>query len=112
LKIKLFFSLILASLLAASGQIFFKIGANNVKKIIDFLNIKICSGLLCYALSTIIWIYALSSARLITVYVFTALTFILVYLLAYFILNESISKYGLIGIFFVLLGIYLICIKG
>jgi len=105
------FSLILlslAALSAAAGQLLFKIGARGREQWIDFLNIPIMTGLLFYGLSTVMWIYALSFEKLVNVYAFTALTFVLVYLGGVFIINEQITGVALVGIILVLAGLYLI----
>lgn len=105
------FSLILlslAALSAAAGQLLFKIGARGREQWIDFLNIPIMTGLLFYGLGTVMWIYALSFEKLVNVYAFTALTFVLVYLGGVFIINEQITGVALVGIILVLAGLYLI----
>ena len=53
-------------------------------------------------------IYVLSFEKLVNVYAFTALTFVLVYVGGVLVLKESITFNGAVGIFLVLLGLYLI----
>ena len=59
-------------------------------------------------LSTAIWIYALSSEKLVNVYAFTALSFVLVYLGGVMVLGETISKSGIVGVLLVLTGLFLL----
>ena len=103
--------LTLAAFSAAGGQLLFKIGARDREQFLEFINIPILVGLLLYLTGTIIWIYALSYEKLVNVYAFTALTFVLVYLGGVFIINEKISMAGFAGILLVLGGLYLITSK-
>jgi len=112
LKIKLLLLLAAASILASSGQILLKLGADRARSLIQFINPRIILGLLLYGVSTAIWIYALSFARLNVIYAFTTLTFVLVYIFSYFILKEALNVYGIAGILFVLSGLYLILFRG
>jgi len=112
MKITLVFLLLLSSLFASFGQILFKLGADKAATMRDFVNLKIFLGLLLYIVSTMIWIYALSSAKLNTVYAFTALTFAMVYVFSFALLKEKLNLYGIAGVIMVLLGLYLILSKG
>ena len=104
--------LTLAAFSAATGQVLFKLGASGAQTLVDFFNPKIFTGLLFYGVGTAIWIYALSSELLVNVYAFTALTFVLVYLAGIFFLGEYINTAGLLGVAFVLGGLYLITAHG
>ncbi|MFW1857063.1 EamA family transporter [Acinetobacter defluvii] len=99
---KIYLILLLSSICAAIGQIFLKKGA------FSFINWYLFFGGVLYFLGFGLWIYSLSKVNLTLVYAFTLWTFILVYLLSYFFLNESISILSLIGLGFVLLGFSLI----
>ena len=44
----------------------------------QFLNVPIALGLSLYLCGTVLWIYVLSKEKLVVVYAFTALTFVLV----------------------------------
>jgi len=100
--------LTLAAFSAASGQLLFKIGARGKVSWLEFLNTPILGGLVLYGLGTALWIYALSFEKLVNVYAFTALTFVLVYLGGAFLLHERVSLQAAIGICAVLGGLYLI----
>lgn len=112
MKIKLLLMLLSSSLLASFGQILLKIGAERADSISKFINVSIFTGLCFYGLSTIMWIYALSFARLNMVYGFTTLTFVFVYILSFFILKEPLNLYGILGILFIIVGLYFILGKG
>jgi multidrug transporter EmrE-like cation transporter len=97
-----------SAVLAASGQLLFKVGAREANSLVDFFNLPIIIGLVFYACSTAIWIYTLSYSKLVNVYAFTALTFVLVYAGGVFIIDEEIALAGMVGIFMILVGLYLI----
>ena len=65
-------------------------------------------GLLLYLCGTILWIYVLSKEKLVVVYAFTALTFVLVYLGAVLTLGESLTIRASGGMLLVLAGLYLL----
>jgi drug/metabolite transporter (DMT)-like permease len=98
----------LAAFSAAAGQLLFKIGARGREHLTDFVNPPILSGLLLYGVGTLIWIHVLAREKLTSVYAFTALSFVLVYLGGVFVIGESISRAGMAGIALVLAGLYLI----
>lgn len=100
--------LIAAALFAAGGQMLFKVGAVDRERLIEYLNPAIVTGMFCYALSTVIWIYTLSSEKLVNVYAFTALSFVLVYVGGVMILGESITRAGVVGILLILTGLFLL----
>jgi drug/metabolite transporter (DMT)-like permease len=68
----------------------------------------IVAGLCLYAVGTGLWIYALSFEKLVNVYAFTALTFVMVYIGGVVILGERLSGMALLGVLVVLGGLYLI----
>ena len=100
--------LLTAAFSAAAGQLFFKIGAESKENFLDFLNIPIAAGLALYAISTILWIYVLSGEKLVNVYAFTALSFVLVFLGGGLLLGEEITLPAMGGVLLVLSGLYII----
>ena len=104
----LVFALLAGVLLAAVGQVLFKIGATGHSALADFVNPAIIGGLFCYGLGTAFWILALSKAPLTVVYPFTALTFVLVYAAGVLFLGETASLRSLIGIALILAGLFLV----
>ncbi|NTU48838.1 MAG: EamA family transporter [Syntrophobacteraceae bacterium] len=112
MKVKLVLLLASSSMLASFGQILLKRGADGARSLDAFLNLALFGGLGLYALSTAIWIYALSFVRLNVVYAFTTLTFVCVYVFSFLILKERMNLHGLAGVLLVLLGLYLIVVKG
>ena len=108
MPIRIYAFLLTGTLFAALGQMLFKVGATGRESLPTFINVWILSGLACYGLGTLFWIYSLSKARLTIVYPFTALTFVLVYLGGVFILGEPSSLKALLGMGLVLAGLFLI----
>ena len=100
--------LLAASLAAACGQLLLKVGAQHKTHIVEFLNTPVAIGLLLYLCGTILWIYVLSKEKLVVVYAFTALTFVLVYLGAVLTLGESLTLKAGGGVALVLAGLYLL----
>jgi len=100
--------LLAGTVCAAAGQLLFKVGASGREAFASFFNLWLLSGLFAYALGTLLWIYALSKVRLTVVYPFTALTFVLVYLFGVLILREPTTAKALVGVAFVLGGLFLI----
>jgi drug/metabolite transporter (DMT)-like permease len=100
--------LVSASISAATGQLLFKVGAQGRQHLLEFVNPYILGGLLMYGLGTSLWIYALSQEKLVNVYAFTALSFVLVYIGGVVLLGESIALATGIGIALVLAGLFLI----
>lgn len=97
-----------AALLAAMGQLLFRIGARDRYTLLQFINAPIMLGLVLYGMGTAMWIYALSRELLVNVYAFTALTFVLVYLGGVFLLGEQINLVKMTGVALVLAGLYAI----
>lgn len=91
-----YFILFLSSVLAATGQLFLKLGAN-AQGWAMLSSAKLWVGLFCYFLGAALWVYALSKVALNVAYPFTVITFVLVFLLSSFFLGETINKLGVLG---------------
>ena len=102
------FCLAAGTICAAVGQILFKVGATGRETIASYVNLWIVTGFLAYAIGTMLWIYALSKAYLTTVYPFTALTFVFVYLFGVFVFDEPTTLKALAGVALILGGLFLI----
>lgn len=112
--------LLIAVIFSSIGQVFWKLGMRDLGPIINydisiilkiFTNLFVDIGLLCYAISTIFWLVALSKEDLGYVYPFVAATYVLVLIFSYYFLNEHFGIYRIIGTGIVLLGLLFI-IKG
>jgi drug/metabolite transporter (DMT)-like permease len=100
--------LVLGSICASSGTVLLKFGATGRTAILSFVNPQIIIGLALYGLGAVFWIYGLSRQSLISVYPFTILSFVIVYLVGILRLGEFPSRSGVIGVALILVGLYLV----
>lgn len=100
--------LVASALLAAVGQLLFRVGAAGRQALLEFVNPAVIGGLALYGFSTALWIFALSRTKLTTVYPFTALTFVLVYAGAMMLLGEKPTRVEIVGVLLVLSGLALL----
>jgi uncharacterized membrane protein len=98
------------ALLAALGQLCFKLAANQSGgPLLDYLlNPKIISGVSLYGVSAIIYLIALKKGDLSTLYPFIATSYVWVSIFAIFVLSEPFGVSKLVGLSFVLVGLYFI----
>ena len=97
----------IGTFIGAFGAICFKKGVR--KKLIDNIKSKyIYFGFLFYGVSAIIYIIALTGNELSRVYPLVSLGYIWTILLSALILKEKITKFKLISIFLIVLGIIFI----
>ena len=68
-------------------------------------------GLALYGVSFVIWIFAISKLEISVAYPMLSVGFIVNAVAAYYLLGESMSLYKLLGIFFIILGTFLITYK-
>jgi len=71
-------------------------------------NISLIIGLSFYALSMVFWLYVLSKMQLSKAYPMVSLGYVFTMFLGYFLLNESLSAFKLIGIMLVICGVIFI----
>ncbi len=100
--------LLISTAAAATGQILLKLGADGRQHLAEFFNGLILAGLIAYGVGTVIWIYVLSSEKLVNVFAFSALTFVLVYIGSAWIDGGRTTPGGLTGIALILAGLYLL----
>lgn len=94
----------------AVGQLFLKSGALRVNTsqlvgVMKFVNPPMLFGFFFYGLSSIIWVLVLRKVQLSYAYPMISLGYIIVFIASYFLFNESLNLYRLIGIAFILTGI-------
>lgn len=100
--------LVIAAVAAAVGQICLKLGADGRHQLAEYFNGLILAGLVCYGLGTMVWIYVLSSERLINVFAFTALTFVLVVIGGVVIDGGGVKPAVIVGVGLILSGLYVL----
>lgn len=98
------------ALLAAMGQLLFKLAANDsMNQLVDyFFDIRILFGVSLYGVSAIIYLLALRKGNLSTLYPFIATSYIWVSVFAIYFLNEPFGLQKTFGLGFVLIGLYVI----
>jgi drug/metabolite transporter (DMT)-like permease len=97
---------ILTTILISIAQALFKFGAALLPNI--FTNWWLYGGILIYALSTILLVYAFKGGHVTVLYPIIATGYIWVSLLSIFVFNESISLLQWTGIFVIITGIILV----
>ena len=115
------FALVLTGvLLNAAAQLFLKSGTNAVGHF-DFhldnlvpigmkiaLNPYILGGLTCYVVSVVIWIMALSRVPVSVAYPMLSIGYVVNAVLAYYLFGEAITAQKLVGIGFIIVGVWLV----
>lgn len=103
---------VLCVLLIAGGQLMFKSAASQWKvdgwswtTLKGFLSPVMIAALVVYGLATVLWVYVLRSVPLSAAYSIFALAFLVVPLLAHFVLGERLSANVLIGGLIIVAGI-------
>ena len=115
------FSLILTGvLLNAAAQLLLKAGTNAVGHFaFDRGNIfpvgwqlatepHILSGVLCYALSLIVWIMALSRVEVSIAYPMLSIGYVINAVAAWYLFGESVTLMRLLGIGIIVIGVYVV----
>lgn len=112
--------IIVSVILTVAGQLLWKIGANQLGQISItfsnfipstvklFTNLWIVIGCLIFIVSSILWMIALTSANLSYVYPFLGLGYVLIALVSWLFLHESISLLRLSGMVLVCIGVILV----
>ncbi|MBI4290647.1 MAG: EamA family transporter [Betaproteobacteria bacterium] len=115
------FSLILAGvLLNAGAQLLLKAGTNAIGQF-EFsaanivpvgvklaLEPHIMGGVACYVVSLIVWIMGLSRVDVSIAYPMLSIGYVLNALAAWYLFGESVSAQKLVGIGFIIAGVYLV----
>ena len=97
---------IVCTFLTSFGQYFIKIGTKSISgNIYSLLSIPFIGGFLLYGVGAIILIIALKYGELSVLYPFIALSFIWVFFLSLFLLNENISFVHWLGLTSIILGV-------
>ena len=115
------FSFLMAGvLLNAAAQLFLKAGTNRIGEFaFSFDNVMpigmkiasspfILAGLSCYVVSVVAWILGLSRVPVSVAYPMLSVGYIVNAFAAYFLFGESITAQKLIGIGFIVVGVFLV----
>lgn len=107
---KAFFLLGLLSVVIASfSQVMLKLGAGKTysSKIREYLNVYVITGYGMLFVSMVLTIVAYSGLSYLSVPVIEAVGYVLVPVLSYFIFKEKLTKRKVLGILFILTGIFI-----
>ena len=99
----------IAVLLGTGAQLLLKAGTNATP--VGFglaLEPRILAGILCYAVSLIVWILALSKTPVSVAYPMVSLGFALNALLAWWLLGEAVTPMRMAGIGIIIVGVVLV----
>jgi drug/metabolite transporter (DMT)-like permease len=111
--------ILISILLGSVGQIFIKKGLNNLGSL-DFsmgligsysrifLSPLIIFGIVIYFFGVFFWLYGLSKIELSFAFPFVSLSYILVFILSWFLLGENISLLRWVGLATICLGVFLV----
>ena len=100
----------LSAFVGSIGQLEFKRGADNLQFDIKLLltNYHLILGVAVYAISTVLYIYALNKEQLSILYPIIATSYIWTTIFSKIFLKEPVGLTSWIGVFFILLGVTLI----
>ena len=95
----------------AAGQVLFKLAAGSLNfapgwQLMELLEPRLVVALVVYALATVLWLAVLRITPLRLAYPFIGLAFVLVPVLAHFILGEPVGLNTFLGAALILLGIW------
>lgn len=115
------FSLILTGvLLNAAAQLLLKAGTNaighfefHMENLVPIgtkiaLQPHILGGLTCYVFSVVVWIMALSRVPVSVAYPMLSIGYVVNAFLAYFLFGEALASQKLLGIGFIVIGVWLV----
>jgi undecaprenyl phosphate-alpha-L-ara4N flippase subunit ArnE len=105
--------LIVVPVILAIGQVLFKLASSSFSAFsygsfrLLAVNPYLLAALALYGGATVLWLYVLSRVKLGHAYPFIALTFVIVPILAHFILGETFGSRYVLGLMLVVLGVLL-----
>ena len=117
----LYAAILLLVCTAVLAQTFLKLGMKKVGKVGKkemkhmvflamrmFTNPFVIAGVMLYGVGSFLWLVLLSRVDLSFLYPFGALEYVLIFLVARFILHEKVKRARIWGVVFILIGIYIL----
>ena len=99
-------------LCSATGQLLLKAGAQHLAGLgrLEFFlaagrDMRVVSGLIAWAASTVCWLYVLRVTPLSRAYVLTSLTYVLVPLASIYLFGEHVRRLHAVGTVLILIGV-------
>jgi multidrug transporter EmrE-like cation transporter len=94
------------------GQLFLKSGAQHLAGLgrLEFLlaafrDMRVLSGLVAWAASTLCWLYVLRVAPLSRAYGLTSLTYVLITLASVYVFGEQVRRLHIVGTVLIIIGV-------
>ncbi len=108
-----FLLILINTIILVSGQFMWKFGLQNKPAVFDsftsivklFLSPFIIGGLSLYGLATVLWLFILTKVPLSVAYPIQSIAYILAIVGAYFIFNEPITIWKIVGCLFIMIGV-------
>ena len=99
--------MVVATLLGALGQLFFKRGAMGSTDLISLIfNLQTITGLVLYGAATLIYLYALKMEELSKLSPIIALSYVWTVLLAMIYLGEKVPLIRWLGVLLIVIGVF------
>ncbi len=108
MSLSVILSLVLSTAASSAGLVLFRYGGRGNTQIVDFVNVWIFLGFVCYGVAALTGIYALSRVSAVSVFPFTVLQAVLISVYSAFFLGESLSAGSIAGCALALAGLYLV----
>ncbi|MCK6450948.1 MAG: EamA family transporter [Alphaproteobacteria bacterium] len=105
-------SLIVSTLASSAGLVLFRYGGRGNTQVIEFLNVWIILGFVCYVVAAVTGLYSLSRVSAVSVFPFTVLQAVLISFYSAVFLGETLSAGSLAGCALALLGLFLVVKSG
>lgn len=106
---KYYFLIIISIGLVVIGQIFGKIGSTNISisdfNLMQFFNLFIVLGYTCLIAQGLIWLIVLRRFELSFVYPFMSLSYVLIPPVSYFVFDEIVTAWKVVGSCLIIIGI-------
>jgi multidrug transporter EmrE-like cation transporter len=112
MQVKTVVLILSAVVFSVVGQLFLKSGAQHLAGLgrhgfllAAFRDVRVLSGLVAWAASTICWLYVLRVAPLSRAYGLTSLTYVLILIASVFLFGEQVRRIHVVGTVLIVAGI-------
>jgi drug/metabolite transporter (DMT)-like permease len=104
---------LISTIIIAFGQLFIKLGTENSFSTLYLIltNYPLIIGSFLYFIGSIIFIASLKYSDLSLVYPIYALTFVWITIISFFVFNEFLTFYKILGIIFIIIGVSILGVK-
>ena len=117
-QLKTIIMLLIAVSLGSIAQLMLKMGINSFGQLSDLTSLisavftpLVFTGVLLYFLSSLLWLVILSNTELSYAYPFIAVSYVIVALLSYALLNEALPLLRILGIITITAGVAIVSLS-